>query len=186
MKLIYRIDNAIDATICETLSVFLINAKRGKINKFGNKILPWSDNDTISWNRIEDLEIKNIISNIKIQITDIVSQHYGVEVFPNFTDLVLWRSGRYMGFHKDNGYTDDDGLHVRKFSTVLYLNDNFTGGETVIVNEDGSNYISHPKIGSLLMFVSDDRCIHKVNKIISGSRTTLATWFAIDKTYEEC
>ena len=60
---------------------------------------------------------------------------------------------------------------------VCYLNDDYSGGETVIKQEVGGNYISTPKQGSVVIFKSNEDCVHSVNKITYGTRYTMPIWF---------
>ena len=55
---------------------------------------------------------------------------------------------------------------------ILYLNENLKGGQTVFENET----IIYPKKGRLLLF-SNGLILHKVEKIIEGTRYVLAGWF---------
>jgi predicted 2-oxoglutarate/Fe(II)-dependent dioxygenase YbiX len=55
---------------------------------------------------------------------------------------------------------------------ILYLNDEFDGGETVFENETTIK----PKKGRLLVF-SNGIILHKVNLITKGERYALAGWF---------
>ena len=55
--------------------------------------------------------------------------------------------------------------------SVTYINDDYKGGETII-----DNYVSIPKKGSIVIFTSDERCLHKVNTIESGTRIVVPIW----------
>jgi len=81
---------------------------------------------------------------------------------PSNQQLVIWPKGSKMGRHFD---LND------KYSTIVYLNDDFEGGETII---EGLKF--KPKAGSLLLF-SNGTKIHEVKEIINGERYTLATWY---------
>lgn len=182
--LIYRLDDLLESAVCNDITNYIISNKDGKISKFGEGVLPWTDNDTIPWKELDHLELKDKIDKFRIQLTEIVSSRYNKQYYPHYTDIVIWRAGRKMSFHKDDGY-GNDGLDVRKISTVTYLNEDFLGGETVIKKNDTEEYVSTPKIGSTVMFKSNEECLHKVNKILSGKRITLAIWFTDDEKYLE-
>jgi hypothetical protein len=55
--------------------------------------------------------------------------------------------------------------HVNPWSFIIFLNDNFTGGEVIF---DNTEY--KPKIGEMIYFSGEE--IHKVNNCI-GNRYTL-------------
>jgi len=137
------------------------------------------DNET----KIKDLKKK--IVNYRRLVTEIVSEKFNKTLYPEFTHLVLWRTGRQMARHKDDGYELNDPLAARKVSCVTYLNDNFTGGETFVTNETGTDYISKPVKGSFACYLSDSTNEHGVNPVLSGIRVTMPIWFCDDITKSE-
>lgn len=183
IELIHRYENILNATSCDIISNYVLDQKKNNQSQFGEYIRPWHDNDTINWRNIENPVVKEIIGNYRIMITKLVSEAYQEQLYPNFTDLVLWRAGREMSFHKDDGY-GNDGLSMRYISLVTYLNDNFIGGETVVLNQ-GSEVILRPSKGCAVSFTSDSRCTHRVNKIVAGVRVTLPMWFTRDIQHAE-
>lgn len=82
-----------------------------------------------------------------------------------------WIVGASMGPHTD-GY---DGHSNLAFSSVLYLNDNYEGGE---INFPNHNIKIKPKKGSLIIFPSQDPFIHEVKPVLSGDRymSALNAW----------
>jgi len=77
-------------------------------------------------------------------------------------EIVLWPKGSFMKPHYDKG----DYL-----SFIVYLNDDYKGGETVI-----NNITMKPKKGSIIIF-SNGLYLHNVNKIIDKERYTLIAWY---------
>ena len=77
-------------------------------------------------------------------------------------EIVKWPTGSKMTLHRDEGDT---------FSWIIYLNDDFEGGETVI---DGIKI--QPKIGRLVLF-SNGFYEHEVKEITKGTRYTLIAWY---------
>ena len=89
---------------------------------------------------------------------------------------------------KDNGYEDDkEQFHMRKYSAVLYLNDDYDGGETIILkeNSDEVEIKNNPKKGSVIIFRSDESCLHGVKTVTRGNRLTFGMWFTDDIEYQE-
>ena len=78
-------------------------------------------------------------------------------------EIVKREKGSHMKNHVDEG----DAI-----AFILYLNDEFDGGETVFENETTIK----PKKGRLLVF-SNGIILHKVNLITKGERYALAGWF---------
>jgi hypothetical protein len=59
----------------------------------------------------------------------------------------------------------------QKYTSVIYLNDNYDGGETVI-----EEVVIKPKIGKIVTF-EGPKMLHGVNLITKGSRFTLPVWY---------
>jgi hypothetical protein len=59
------------------------------------------------------------------------------------------------------------------FTGIIYLNDNYEGGETVIEDR-----IITPAIGKFIFF-QGSKLTHRVNEIVFGSRYTIPCWFKI-------
>lgn len=185
-KLIHRYDGALSAQSCRQLSAYLKDRKANNTPTFYDGRLPWNDNDSYSLKLVERADFRKAILDYASMLAKKIERLHEIPVYPTFLDLVLWRPGREMPFHKDNGDTPSTRamLQMRKFSSVTYLNSGFKGGETVIRHPDGFEYVSRPKVGSAVIFSSDERCMHRVEAIRSGLRTTLAIWFTDDPRFE--
>ena len=81
---------------------------------------------------------------------------------PDNMEIVEWPTNSKMDPHHDVGDS---------FAFIIYLNDNFDGGETVI---DGVSI--RPKIGRLVLF-SNGIYKHEVKKVNKGIRYTLIAWY---------
>ena len=178
--LIARYDDVIPKDVCDRIINYVTSNVTDSIND--NENLPWFNNDTMAFVSINDENIKKTIDTYRFLFTQLVFDHYKQFVYPHFTDIVIWREGMKMDFHKDNGYEgmNENQFKVRKYSMVAYLNDDYVGGETVIKLDGQSNYVSVPKQGSVVIFKSNEECIHGVNKVTQGTRVTLPSWFATD------
>lgn len=144
--------------------------------------MPWHDGNSINWNRIEDMNIKAIITAYKYRLCQIVSRYHGELVYPTFTDMVLWVPGKSMPPHTDDGdgFEDMKNLHTRKYTAILYLNDDFEGGETFVLDASAGKRFFKPVKGAALVLTSDKRCIHGVNILTSGLRYTLPVWMTVN------
>lgn len=185
-NLIFKYDNVITSLECDTIFNYYKNNHSNNINDI--HILPWFEENTLYWNLLKNTEIKNEIGKCRSIITNLVKKSYGVNVFPNVTTLVMWKEGKSMAIHKDNGYDNDkDILHMRTYTAVMYINDNFEGGGTIIMKENSNEieYECTPQKASVLIFKSDESCLHGVKTIEKGERLTLSMWFTIDKQYLE-
>ena len=57
------------------------------------------------------------------------------------------------------------------YTSILYLNDNYTGGETIV---DGTTII--PEKNKLIGF-EGDKMTHSVNEITEGTSYTIPCWY---------
>ena len=182
---IYKIDNIIEDCVCDKILDYYQHKNSNDIN--GGE-LPWFEDNTLYWNALKDTEIGKDIGLCRDRVLDFVKKCYNETTYPNVSTLVMWKEGKYMAIHKDNGYEDDkEEFWMRKYSAVLYLNDDYDGGETIILkeNSDEVEIENKPKKGSVIIFRSDESCLHGVNKVLRGNRLTLGMWFTTDKQHEE-
>jgi 2OG-Fe(II) oxygenase superfamily len=97
-----------------------------------------------------------------------VTRRWGCQVRVEPPQLVVWPAPHGQWWHKDVPPKGDDG---RRFSSILYLNDGFTGGCTCF-RDLGLKV--RPAPGTLLSFRFD--LFHGVENVTDGERYTLATW----------
>lgn len=71
-------------------------------------------------------------------------------------------------------HTDSGSGMFRTLSAILYLNDDYAGGELVFPELD---LVIKPKAGNLLLFPSNFSYIHKSTPITSGTKYSVVTWF---------
>jgi hypothetical protein len=97
------------------------------------------------------------------------------EVNPEIKDLVLgdliftyYTPGSYLEAHRDDYNAETNTL----YTAVLYLNDNYTGGELEFPE---SNLKYKPKTGCVV--VIDNHELHKVNTILEGKRYIIGFGF---------
>ena len=82
---------------------------------------------------------------------------------PYNIEIVLWDKKSKIDIHLDKvGY---------KFAFIIYLNDDYSGGETII-----DNIKIKPKTGRIVLF-SNGFYLHKVNEIKNKKRYTLIGWY---------
>jgi hypothetical protein len=118
-----------------------------KVN--GNKIFSFLDND------------------VKNRVNDVFSSEYDIQQF-----LAIYKYGES---DKHNGHTDDGTEKNVKYGVVIYLNEDFSGGE-VFYPELGITY--KPRARSMLVHKAS--VWHEVLPVKNGTRYVLTT-FALDK-----
>lgn len=70
-----------------------------------------------------------------------------------------------------SGHYDSENT---KFSCILYLNDNYDGGSTVVKCD---NIVKVKGKGKLLIIKDPDKIYHSMETITSGTRYIIAIWF---------
>lgn len=96
------------------------------------------------------------------KLTNLI-QYLSKNSIVNYSEIVKWPKGERQPPHKDFDY--------HTYTSILYLNDDFVGGETKVENE-----IIKPKKGKLILF-EGSKLNHEVLEIKEGTRYTNATWF---------
>ncbi len=102
----------------------------------------------------------------------------------------VWERGSYQEMHSDSDYnigyplsTEENNVdaqsiipnYLQNYNSILYLNDNYDGGELVFPDYEIE---IKPKVGDFICFPSNSKYLHRVNKILSGTRYTMANgWY---------
>jgi len=182
---IITVDNFLDKDFCQIYFSYLYNKTNKVCND--NSDMPWHIGNNIYYHDVDDFYLKNHLKTINYKVAEIISKSINIQHYPHFCDLVLWKEGQYMIRHVDNGFGQSDELQkvlcMRTYSAIIYLNNDYIGGETVVKINDNNDYVSCPKVGSLLAFSSDEKSEHGVKQVTSGIRATIAMWFTDDKNY---
>lgn len=82
--------------------------------------------------------------------------------------LLRYESGGHLPAHQDQG------ISSRVLSSVMYLNDNYEGGE---IEFKHSGVKLKPEAGSIIFFPSNFLYVHEVYPINSGSRYSMPHWY---------
>jgi len=87
--------------------------------------------------------------------------------------------GKYIVHSDSENWDEQENCWVkgvdRDFSSILYLNSDFTGGDLVFPN---LNLRVHPQAGLLVTFPSDHRFMHAAEETLTGKRYAFVTWAA--------
>ena len=128
-----------------------------------NKSFPLNLTEIIN-NHVIDNEQHYIINCTKQKIDNILSLKTNVPFKLYNAEIVKWPILSDMHYHHDANGTE--------FSCIIYLNDNYIGGNTMI-----NDKIIKKKKGSLLIMKNSDKILHKVTKNIFGVRYTFPLWY---------
>lgn len=87
--------------------------------------------------------------------------------------LMIWNVGHKMRPHSDYGGNNE--FPHREFASIIYLNDDYHGGNLVIPK---LKFVNKPKKGQLVTF-RGGKLFHGVTTITKGTRYTSICWFKV-------
>jgi hypothetical protein len=156
-------------------------------SKFIGKTFPWLQCRSLPHNH-EDEHIVKIMSSYRFNATMHARKFFEKELYPEYTDLVVWKNGEDMAVHADSCEMDGTPRDSRGSSHdwrfgggVLYLNDDYAGGETYFPKY---SIQVRPEVGKLSLFMADWNHMHGVREISQGNepvaRYTMPIWFTED------
>lgn len=163
MNQMYTCENFISANLCK----WLINFHEMHYKNFG---IP-AENDRIEYldlisscYHLQQEDAINDSDPIKYLLKNINSftATFSNETFINFSQLVRYPIKTKYDKHIDHSFSS--------WTSILYLNEDFEGGQTVV----GDNII-FPKTGKFLIFRGKD-IEHEVTEIVKGNRYVIASW----------
>lgn len=122
-------------------------------------------------------EMKEIANNLYPYL-DKAFEHYSTVIYP-FAErniksredsivLLKYGVGGHLPAHQDQG------ISSRVLSTVMYLNDNYKGGE-IEFRQSGKKI--KPEAGSIIFFPSNFLYVHEVYPITEGFRYSMPHWY---------
>jgi Rps23 Pro-64 3,4-dihydroxylase Tpa1-like proline 4-hydroxylase len=170
--MIYEIPNLIDPNLCKEVISYFDNS--GQRNP-PNEKYDFFDNRSLCINYIIDKTLLRKLQLMEVKISQAASKLFYEEpfLFVEHWDIVKWNPGMNMKVHTDNGDSlDGSNLSNRHYTSIIYLNDDYSGGETVFPTE---NKTCSPEIGKFVIFPSE--LPHGVSEVKDKDRYTIATWF---------
>lgn len=93
-------------------------------------------------------------------------------------DLLMPSIIRYNRGDFYSNHIDTDPVNLRRHSVIMYLNDNFEGGETIFPNK---GIVVAPMAGHCILFPPGE--VHRGDPVLSGTKYIAATW-ALSKARE--
>ena len=106
------------------------------------------------------------IINCFLKIQKIVSENFDTSIGIDWCEIVKWPIGSTMNTHKD--IASDNTI----FTSITYLNEDYSGGQTYILND--ITFV--PKIGRTVCF-DGNFYEHGVSEVTSGCRYTAPIWY---------
>lgn len=118
------------------------------------------------------------ISSLLFGGLDMALKHYSTELYPFAEKNIKSREKTMHVLRYDKaGHLpahQDQGISTRVLSVLLYLNDDYEGGEIEFKN---SNIKLKPQAGSILFFPSNFLYVHEVHPVTKGPRYSLPNWY---------
>lgn len=147
----------------------------GGIEFWDNRVFDISNILSIYQDREHLSILIKILKRMRTQIVD--KFELDKKIHPDTMQLVKWSSGIEQEPHADNCNEDGSDNHSpwREYSGVIYLNNDYIGGETYFPN---FNYEVSPEPGRLVIFKGDLEHLHGVKKIKEGERKTIITFWS--------
>lgn len=118
------------------------------------------------------------VSEMLYSSLDKAFDHYSNTIYPfaakniksreQSIHLLKYEKGGHLPAHQDQGVSS------RVLSTVMYLNDNYDGGEIEFIN---SGVKIKPEAGSIIFFPSNFLYVHEVYPITNGARYSMPHWY---------
>ena len=135
-------------------------------------------------------ELVNLDSIVKKRLHPLIEKFFNQLVFiPANLSYNRWMIGDSMGCHNDSGHPSGELIiekrghesppvpiseHLNEFASVIYLTDNFEGGEIFFPNFD---YQVKPSAGTAISFPANHFFSHGVRELISGERLTITIFW---------
>ena len=116
----------------------------------------------------DDASVKMILGSIKFRALYLALESLKFDrLFPQGIQIVSWPAGSQQDLHVDSYFKSTS------VTGIVYLNDDFFGGETQFPTLDLS---VKPTKGALLLF-DGSSVPHSVRAVERGARYTVAMWF---------
>jgi len=119
------------------------------------------------------------------KVNELFTEKYKIPIIRkpvNSTHFVKWIPGMNSKLHCDCEKPDGTPAFAADFYTynvavLMYPNDNYTGGEITFPDYD---LVLKPKPGDMIMFPGNNAYKHTVQRVESGTRYTMPSWYAFD------
>ena len=123
-----------------------------------------------------------VLKNTKEKILKIAKEAYSIneDIYADLLQLTRWFPGMEQPPHSDNmENTSHSEFHKhREYGIVIYLNDDFKGGNTFYPQH---NFYINPEPGKLAIHPASTDHMHGVTKIEGNIRYTLTSFLTFDK-----
>ena len=139
--------------------------------------------DTDDWNKASKFEFwsgrtiplfklgKPLADMILNEVREYIKKCYSIDyVYCDTIDLIRWTDGLSQPVHMDAC----ENLEYRDYGSIIYLNDNFDGGNTFYANKE---LTIKPKTGAIAVHPGSKEYEHGVTTVENGTRYTIASFW---------
>lgn len=139
------------------------------------------DTQTVPIDPIKDA----VLDLMRYAVRDYLNPFYNVTIKDSeLPQLLIYHPGGHYKPHIDGEALFDDGSGQLKWvknvdrdiSMVIYLNDDYEGGQIVFPKQAVS---VTPRKGMLIAFPSTHHFLHGVNPVLRGNRFAIVNWFSL-------
>jgi len=130
----------------------------------------WIRKDDIFYNDLKDA-VSEVAKKYTVKMKSFLDRDFVVQKTTDFR-LNKYDVGGFMSRHCDNiHHSHGQTYGYPQASVLLFLNDNFKGGEFLVSEEQPTI-----KTGEALIFPSNFMFPHEVKKITQGTRWSIVSW----------
>jgi predicted 2-oxoglutarate/Fe(II)-dependent dioxygenase YbiX len=121
---------------------------------------------------------------VRRALLEVAAAKFGAADYFETPYLLRYRVGGKYGVHADSEVYDPEKrlfyrVADRDISLLIYLNDDFEGGE---LSFDRLNYSYHPSAGDLVLFPSTNLYLHQAQPVTHGTKYALVSWACLKST----
>ena len=126
-------------------------------------------------------QVAPIMIDAQRRAIELVKRFYRIKapVYPDLLQIVKWEAGMFMPPHADNANPDgsEHNMAYRDFAGIVYLNDDYQGGELYFTALDVA---VKPRRGMFVGMTASFHHEHAVLRIDSGTRLTMPFFLTFD------
>jgi 2OG-Fe(II) oxygenase superfamily len=121
--------------------------------------------------------------NAQCSAAELIGDFYRLTqpIYPDLLQVMSWPVGLHMPPHADNANPDGSphAMAHRDFSGIVYLNDDYEGGELYFTALDT---VIKPKRGMFVGFTAGFHHEHAVLRVEGNQRLTMPFFFTFDRS----
>jgi predicted 2-oxoglutarate/Fe(II)-dependent dioxygenase YbiX len=122
--------------------------------------------------------------SVRRALVEVAARNFGACEYFETPYLLRYKVGGKYGIHADSEIYDPEKrlfyrVADRDVSVLIYLNDDFEGGELTF---NRLNYSYHPTAGDLVLFPSTNLYLHQAQQVTRGTKYALVSWSCLKAT----